>query len=131
MVIALLLNEEVKTYPVLKKGISIEDFKYDINRKIAKILYDEFEKGNSNINTILDSITDEELLNQITKIMAQDYGITDINKAVMNILSTYEKEKLTQEKNRIIHQLEDQNLTKEQATELESKLSEVIIKLAK
>ena len=131
MVIALLLNEQVNVYPMIKTVISVQDFKYDVNRKIAEILYDEFEKGNSNIGSILDSITEEAQLNQITKIMAQDYGITDIHKAVMNIISTYEKEKLMQEKTKIIAQLEDKNLTREQAVALENKLSEIIIKLAK
>ena len=131
MVIALLLNEEKSTYDILKKVISVEDFKYDINRKIAQILYDQFEKGNSNINSILDNINEEEILDQITKIMAQDYGITDINKAIDNILTTYEKEKLVNDKNKILTQLENQNLTKEEQASLENKLKELINRLAK
>ena len=131
MVISLLLNEEVNAYDILKKVISVQDFKYDINRKIAEILYDQYEKGNSNINNILDNIKDEEILDQITKIMAQDFGITDINKAMDNILTTYEKEKITTEKNQILMQLESQSLTKEERAGLENKLSELIIKLAK
>ena len=132
MTISLLLNEELHAYDSLKNVISVEDFKYETNKKIAKILYDEFEKGNSNISSILDSISDEEILNQITKIMSDDYDITDNNKAIMDIIKIYEKNKLVNEKNEIINKLEDsKNLTKEEIVSLETKLSELIIKLAK
>ena len=132
MTISLLLNEELQAYDSLKNVISVEDFKYETNKKIAKILYDEFEKGNSNISSILDSISDEEILNQITKIMSDDYDITDNNKAIMDIIKIYEKNKLVNEKNEIINKLEDsKNLTQEEVASLENKLSELIIKLAK
>ena len=132
MTISLLLNEELQAYDSLKNVISVEDFKYETNKKIAKILYDEFEKGNSNISSILDSINDEEILNQITKIMSDDYDITDNNKAIMDIIKIYEKNKLVNEKNEIINKLEDsKNLTQEEVASLENKLSELIIKLAK
>ena len=127
-----MINEELQEYDSLKNVISVEDFKYETNKKIAKILYDEFEKGNSNISSILDSISDEEILNQITKIMSDDYDITDNNKAIMDIIKIYEKNKLVNEKNEIINKLEDsKNLTQEEVASLENKLSELIIKLAK
>ena len=108
-----------------------DDFKDDINKKIVKKLYDEFEKGNSNINAILDNIDDDKILNQITKIMADDYDITDVNKAIFDIIKIYEKEKTIEEKNQIISKLEQSDLSKEEAERLENKLSEIIIKLAK
>ena len=131
MIISLLLNEEVHAYQSLKNVITVNDFKYEINKKIAKILYDEFEKGDSNINNLLNSIQDEEILNQITKIMSDDYDITDINKAIIDILNIYEKEKIINKKNEILSKLEDEKLTKEEIVSLENQLSEVIIKLAK
>ena len=94
-------------------------------------MYDEFEKGDSNINNLLNSIQDEEILNQITKIMSDDYDITDINKAIIDILNIYEKEKIINKKNEILSKLEDEKLTKEEIVSLENQLSEVIIKLAK
>ena len=131
MIISLLLNEEVHAYQSLKSVITVNDFKYEINKKIAKILYDEFEKGDSNINNLLNSIQDEEILNQITKIMSDDYNITDINKAIIDILNIYEKEKIINKKNEILSKLENEKLTKEEIVSLENQLSEVIIKLAK
>lgn len=131
MIISLLLNEEINAYSNLKNVITIDDFKYDINRKIAQILYEELEKGNSNISNILDNITEEEIINHITKIMADDYNITDMNKAIMDIIKIYEKEKVIEEKNKIINKLENANLPQEEIVSLENKLSEIIIKLAK
>ena len=131
MIISLFLTEGSNAYQNLKNTIYPNDFKIEINRKIAKILYDEFEKGNSNINNILDSIEDEESLNNITKIMADDYNIADINKAIIDIIRIYEKDKVIEEKKQIIAKLEDENLTNEESKELEKKLNQIIIKLAK
>ena len=50
-------------------------------------MYEQFEKGNSNINNILDEMQDEELLKQTTKIMADDYNIQDMNKAIVDIMN--------------------------------------------
>ena len=131
MIISLLLTDNGNAYQNLKSVIDPNDFKIDINKKIVQILYDEFEKGNSNINSILDSIKDEEMLNTITKIMADDYNITDINKAIIDIIKIYKKEKIIEEKKQIIAKLEDENLSQEESKELEAKLSQIIIKLAK
>ena len=131
MIISLLLTDNGNAYQNLKSVIDPNDFKIDINKKIVQILYDEFEKGNSNINSILDSIKDEEMLNTITKIMADDYNITDINKAIIDIIKIYEKEKIIEEKKQIIAKLEDENLSQEESKELEAKSSQIIIKLAK
>lgn len=130
MIISLLLNKEVNTYERIKDFIKVENFKYDKNYKIAKKLYEHFEKGNSN-NNILDLFTDEELINHITYIMAYDFEITDNNKAIEDILAIYKKEELTNMKNEIIAKLNNDNLSKEQITELETQLSNIIIKLAK
>ena len=131
MIISLLLTENSHAYENLKNIVRPENFKTDVNRKIAEILYEEYEKGNSNINSILDSIKDEEMLNTITKIMADDYDITDINKAIIDIIKIFEKEKIIEEKKQIISKLEDSSLSNEQAKELEAELSKIIIKLAK
>ena len=131
MIISLLLTENSHAYENLKNVITPKDFKTEINKKIMQILYDEYEKGNSNINSILDTINDDKMLNTITKIMADDYDITDINKAIIDIIKIYEKEKIMEEKKQIISKLEDSNLSNEQVKELEAELSKIIIKLAK
>ena len=92
-------------------------------------MYEEFEKGNSNINGILDDLEEEEQ-NHITAILAEDYGIEDIEKAIDDIMQSYEKDKLSERKFEILELL-DTNIEKEKKKELEKELSNIIIKLAK
>ena len=64
--------------------------------------------------------------------MAYDFEITDINKCVEDLINIYTKEKLVNMRNIIIKQLDDtKNLTKEEIVDLEKKLNDVILKLAK
>ena len=130
-VIAILLNAGAKAYEKHKDVIVAEDFKNEINKQILKKLYDEFEKGNSNTNNVLDQIKDENELAQITKIMADDYDIKDMDKAILDIINIYQKEKLLNKKKQILIDLENKNLTKEEMASLENSLSEIIIKLAR
>ena len=131
MVLSILLTEGHKAYEKMKEVITADEFKYEVNREILKKLYDEFEKGNININNVLDNLHNEEQLNQITKIMADDYDIQDMNKATLDIINIYEKEKTITRKNQILEKLESKDLTKEERESLESELNNIIIKIAR
>lgn len=127
VIIAILLNGNINIKNFQDK-ISINDFKSETNKKIVTKLYEEFEKGNSNINSILNDFNDdEEVLSRITEIMSDDYQIKDDNKAVENIINMYKKEKLTAKKQEIIKLLE--NASVDASKELEKELQEIIIKL--
>ena len=128
-VLAILLLGDPNIYQTIKQNISIEDFKDELNKQIAKKMYEEYEKGNSNINGILDTLGEEEQ-NHITKIMADDYEIEDIEKAIDDVLQSYEKDKLNERKFEILELLETK-LEDNQKKELEKELSEIIISLAK
>ncbi len=130
-ILAILLSGDMNIYQIIKQNIKVEDFKYDIDNKIARKLYEEFENGNSNsnINSIIDNLTEEEQ-NHITMIMAEDYGIDDIEKAIDDIIQSYEKEKLNERKFEILELLEGQ-IEENKKKELEKELNDIIIKLAK
>ena len=128
-ILSILLSGDMNIYQIIKQNIDIEDFKYDIDRKIAQKLYEEFENGNSNINSIIDNLTEEEQ-NHITMIMAEDYGIEDIEKAIDDIIQSYEKEKLNERKIEILELLENQS-EEINKKDLEKELNDIIIKLAK
>ena len=128
-IISILLNGDLNIFQIIKQNIKPEDFQYELNNKIAKKLYEEFEKGNSNINGIIDEL-DEEEQNQITMIMAEDYEINDIEKAIDDIMQSYEKEKLNNRKFEILDLLE-QNTDSEEKKKLEKELTDIIIRLAK
>lgn len=128
-IMSILLTGELSIFDILKQNITPENFQDNINRKIAKKLYEEFEKGNSNINSIIDSLGQEEQ-NQITMIMAEDYEIKDLEKAIDDIIQTYEKERLNQRKFEILEELEKSE-NQDKKKELEKELSNIIIRLAK
>ena len=128
-IISILLNGDLNIFQIIKQNIKPEDFQYELNNKIAKKLYEEFEKGNSNINGIIDEL-DEEEQNQITMIMAEDYEINDIEKAIDDIMQSYEKEKLNNRKFEILDLIE-QNTDSEEKKKLEKELTDIIIRLAK
>ena len=129
-ILAILLSGDVNIYQIIKQNIKIEDFKYDIDKKIASKLYEEFENGNSNINSIIDNLSEEEQ-NHITMIMAEDYGIDDVEKAIDDIIQTYEKEKLNERKLEILELLEEKQIEENEKKKLEKELSDIIIRLAK
>ena len=49
-VLAILLMGDLNVFQIIKQNIDVKDFKSELNKQIAQILYEEFEKGNSNIN---------------------------------------------------------------------------------
>ena len=128
-IISILLTGDINIFRVMRQNIKIEDFKDPINQEIAKKLYEELEKGNSNINSVIDTLGEEEQ-NHITEIMADDYEIEDVEKAIDDILQSYEKDKLNKRKFEILELIE-KNLEANQKKELEKELNEIIIRLAK
>ena len=128
-VLAILLSGDKNIYEIIKQNITSKDFKYEIDKKIARKLYEEFENGNSNINSIIDNLSEEEQ-NHITMIMAEDYEIDDVEKAIDDIIQSYEKDKLNERKLEILELLENPSQD-EQKKELEKELNDIIIRLAK
>ena len=100
-IIWVLINS-TETYRVIKDNIKVEDFKDETNKEILKQIYEEIEKGNSNVMSVLDHTDNEEIQNHLTEIMAADYGITDNKKAVEDLLKKYELEKLENKRNSLL-----------------------------
>ena len=128
-ILSLLLDENYNVFGIIKPNVQAEEFKYEIDRKIAIKLYEEFEKGNSNINSIIDKLSDEER-NHVTAILAEDYGIENTEKAIDDLLKNYEKDKLLERKQEILN-LRGQSLEKEEQEKLLKELNDIIYKLAK
>lgn len=129
-VLAILLMGDLNVFQIIKQNIGVKDFKSELNKQIAQILYEEFEKGNSNINAILDKMGEEEQ-SHITEILADDYELDDIEKAIDDVMQKYEKEKLNERKLQIIQLLEEPEKTVEEKNELGKELNDIIIRLAK
>ena len=129
IIISILINNP-ELYDDIKQNMKIEDFKYDVNIKIIKALYEELEKENSNVNSVLDKLQEDEVQSHLTAIMAEDYGITDNKKAIQDILKKYEKEKLEKRRDELIKATSiEQN--KDIKKKLGEELNEIILRLVK
>ena len=131
LVIYLLINYPDKSFERLKKLIDNNVIKIERNKAIINKLYEEHEKGNINIENILDLFEDEITVNYLSGIMSSDFEITDVDKCIEDVLVTYRKELLLQRRNEILGKIDNNDLTKEEVANLEAQLNEVIIQLAK
>lgn len=131
LVIYLLINYPDKSFERLKKLIDNNVIKIERNKAIINKLYEEHEKGNINIENILDLFEDEITVNYLSGIMSSDFEITDVDKCIEDVLVAYKKELLLQRRNEILGKIDNGNLTKEEVANLEAQLNEVIIQLAK
>lgn len=130
LVIYLLINEYAKAYEKLKGTVTLNDIQDEANKQILKKMYEEFEKGNINTNQIVDWFQDENIISRITEIMAEDFEITDVDKAIDDLIGIYEKQKLVNRRNEILKKLDTESST-ENMKELEKELNNIILKLAK
>ena len=130
MVIYILINYPNESYGKIKNVITIDDIRSETNKKIISKIYEQYEKkieGN-----ILDLFEEEQIINYLSGIMADDFGVNDINKCIEDLINIYNKEKLLNIRNEIIRKLEDTSkMSGEEVRELEKRLNEVILKLAK
>ena len=129
-IISLLVSGGINTYLKIKDEIKPDDFLSEINKTIIKTVYSEFEEGKKEIYDYTILFEDEEIINHITSIMAEDYGITEIDKGIEDILKTYKKDKLISKRNKIMKEIEE-TTDREILKKLENELNATIIELAK
>lgn len=129
LIVSLLMNPETDTYNKIKDVISPSDFKDERNKEIVTKLYSEYEKGQA--KNVLSLFEDESIISHITYIMADDYDVTDIEKAIEDILKTYIKERNINKRNEILKKLEDSNITNDEKVNLENELREIMKRLTK
>jgi len=124
LLILLLLNEGTNVYEKIKDKIFVEDFKNEQNKKIVKILYEEFKKGDiSNVIGLFEN--DEELLSHVTYILSKELDITEIDKALEDLIAKFVKEKLQEEKGEILKKLLEGKLEAEETKNIENRLKEI------
>lgn len=130
-IIALLINGDKNVYEQIKHRILPSDLKLEVNKKIVEKVYNEYEKRGDIANNIIDLFTeDQEAVNKLTEIMADEYQQQIDKKTIDSIINIYEKEKLTLLKSEIIQKLKE---TEDSDTKqvLEQELNDIIIKLTK
>ena len=130
MLIYLLVNNPEKSLEKLKKIVSLDLIKDEDNRDIIERIY---EQANSNSTTeeMLDWFEEDEV-NYLSGIMASDFEINDVNKAIEDIEKLYLKEGKIAKRDEIIEKLSDkESLSEGEIVQLEKELNDVIIEIAK
>lgn len=131
MLIYLLVNYSETSYARIKNAVDLNCIKIENNKNILGTLFEKIEQK-SNIENVIDWFQDEATINYISGILAEDFGITDVNKAIEDIEKIYLKEKKIARRNDIIVLLNNrQNLKEEDISKLELELNNIIIELAK
>lgn len=125
-----ILINSPENYQIIKSNMNVEDFKFELNKRIIDDLYKELEKENSSVSLVIDHIEDEGIKNHLTEIMAEDYGIIDSKKAIEDIFSKYKREKLERKRDELL-KLENEEQDKEKKKELGQELNKVILELVK
>jgi len=127
-IISLLMQENKKAYEQMKNEIRVEDFKSEVNKKILKKLYEEYEKGNSNISSVLNYFSeDEEAISRLTEVMADEYQTKNDEKTIKSAINTYKIEKLDNRKAELIEKQQTPNLSKEEQEKIIEEISKIII----
>ena len=130
LVIYILVNYPKESFARIKDTILVQDIKDEMNKKIISKIYEQYSSGQ--IGDIISLFEEEEIVNYLSGIMAEDFEIVDLNKCIDDLLNTYNKEKLLTTRNDIIKKLEDtSNMTEEEIKDLEKRLNDVILRLAK
>ena len=128
-IISILINNP-ETFLKISKNISLDDIKDELNRQILEEIYNELSKENGNIDNILNHIENEQIQNHLTYIMAEDVGIENVDKAIEDILSKYERQRLEDLRDKTLQE-EEQEQDLEKKKELGIKLNEIMLSLAK
>ncbi len=116
MIISLIINNNA--YGRIKDIIKPEDLKLVQNQKILRKLYEEFQKGDINSNNVLNLFEDQDLINHLTEILAGDYEIINVDKAIEDIINKYKEEKLRNKKEEIMEKINNKTISPEEKTEL-------------
>ena len=97
VIIYLLINGNDQNRQIIKNNIKKEDLKYQLNQQIIEKIYEAID-NKKEITNILDSMEEKELISHLTKIMADDYEISDIDKCIEDMINSYTKERLIRKK---------------------------------
>ena len=130
MVIYLLINYPKEAFERIKQIVSIESIKSEKNKSIIQVLYDKLSP-NESIDNVLNWFENSDTINYISGILAYDFEISDVEKGIEDIEKIYKKQNLIMRRNEIINKLNDQTISKDEASNLGKELNDIIINLAK
>lgn len=131
MLIYVLANYPKESFERIYNIVKIELIKDEQNKQIISKIYEKY-KQNADSENITDWFEEEYIINYISGILIDDFGITDVNKAINDIEKAYLRENKVLQRDQIIAKLENANeISNDEKKELEKELNNIIIELAK
>ena len=129
--IYILINYTDKSIDRIKNVVDLSSIKLEKNRKILNTLFEKISNG-ENTENVLDWFEDEDIINYISGILAYDFEINDVDKAILDIEKIYLKQRKISRRNEIINILnEKQDLQEDEKQKLGLELNNIIIELAR
>ena len=126
-----MINYTDKSIDRIKNVVDLSSIKLEKNRKILNTLFEKISNG-ENTENVLDWFEDEDIINYISGILAYDFEINDVDKAILDIEKIYLKQRKISRRNEIINILnEKQDLQEDEKQKLGLELNNIIIELAR
>ena len=127
MIIYLLINHFEDSYEKIVTNISTDDFKLKENKIIFQKILDSTAEDSEKILQLISNIEDEDLQSHVSSILVTDYEINSIEKCLEDVISIYNKDKMSNRKIEILKMLEDSSLSKNEREALEKELNDITI----
>ena len=131
LIIYLLINYFAESFERIVSNISLDDIKLPENKKIYDSILSSTAEETEKLVHSLANIEDENLQAHVSKILLTDYDISSVEKCLDDLILVYEKEHLAKRRDQIVKELDSGNLSKDQVSELEQELNDIVIELAK
>ena len=132
MIIYLLINHFRESFEQIVTHITLEDFKLEENKIIFEKILESTEEESEKILQLIANIEDQGIQSHVSEILVTDYEISSVEKCIEDVVTIYNKDRLSNRKFEIIKMLDNSSAyTKEEVAKLERELNEVIIELAK
>lgn len=132
MIIYLLINHFRESFEHIVTHITLDDFKVEENKIIFEKILESPAEESEKILQVIANIEDPAIQSHVSEILVTDYEISSVEKCIEDVVTIYNKDRLTNRKFEIIKMLDNSSAyTKEEVAKLEKELNEVIIELAK
>jgi DNA primase len=130
MLIYLLVNNSDQTFKRLSNVVKPEYIQDTANKEIIAKIFEKLRDG-QNTEDVLNWFEDQEMVSYLAGVLANDFEITDVDKAIEDVEKTYLKEAKILRRDEIIEILKSPDLDKDEKANLEKELNNIIIDLVR
>ena len=130
ILIYLLCEKNSSIYEKIKREISVNDIKDDVNKLLFEKLYDEYENGDINNIDMMNICTTEEEFNKLSAILMKENITDNVEKVLDEVIKNFVYNKMQKKKEELIQKVKETTDEEERAT-YEKELNDLIIELVR